>query len=67
MSRFKIIVDYDNENIEVNKVTILGGYVMPSLEMSDLLTDVINDLTEKQNKSFSDYVKSIKVKKRVSQ
>jgi hypothetical protein len=33
---------------------------MPSLEMSDLLTDVINDLTDKQNKSFTGYVKSIK-------
>ena len=60
MSRFKIIVDYDDENIEVNKVTILGGYEMPSLEMSDLLTDVINDLTEKQNESFTGYVKSLK-------
>tara|TARA_Y100000389_G_scaffold4489_1_gene4250 strand:+ start:305 stop:502 length:198 start_codon:yes stop_codon:yes gene_type:complete len=60
MARFKIIVDYDDENIEVNNVHISGGYVMPSLEMSDLLTDVINDLTDKQNESFTGYVKSIK-------
>ena len=70
MSRFKrfnILVNYDDYDLEVKKITIQGGYVMPSLEMADLLTDVINDLTEKQNKCFKDYVKSIKVKKRVSQ
>ena len=55
-----IRVKYDDEMVEVDKVDIVGGFPMPSLEMSDLLTDVINDLTEKQNESFTGYVKSLK-------
>ena len=55
---FTIRVKYDDEMVEVDKVDIVGGFPMPSLEMSDLLTDVINDLTEKQNESFTGYVKS---------
>mgnify|MGYP001158122532 CR=1 FL=1 len=57
---FMIRVKYDDEMVEVDKVDIVGGFPMPSLEMSDLLTDVINDLTEKQNESFTGYVKSLK-------
>ena len=41
-----------------------GPSSMPSLEMSDLLTDVINDLKEKQSNSFTSYVKSIKTRKK---
>ena len=56
MSRFKILVDYDSENVEVNKVSIVGGFRMPSLEMTDLLTDVINDLEEKKSGSWNGYI-----------
>ena len=66
LKKFQILVEYDDWHLEVKKVTIQGGYVMPSLEMADLLTDVINDITQKQNKCFKDYVKNIKIKKRVS-
>ena len=59
MSRFKILVDYDSENVEVNKVSIVGGFRMPSLEMTDLLTDVINDLEEKESGSFDGYYNKI--------
>ena len=59
MSRFKILVDYDSENVEVNKVSIVGGFTMPSLEMTDLLTDVINDLEEKKSGSWEGYIANI--------
>jgi uncharacterized protein (DUF2147 family) len=56
MARFKILVDYDDNSVEVNKVSIVGGFTMPSLEMTDLLTDVINDLEEKKSGSWNGYI-----------
>ena len=38
---FMIRVEYDDDSVEVNKVDIIGGFQMPSLEMTDLLGDVI--------------------------
>ena len=59
MARFTITVDYDAEDVYVKKVKINGGYEMPSLEMTDLLTDVINDLEEKKSGSWDGYMKQV--------
>ena len=58
--RFKILVDYDDENVEVNKVTIQGGFKMPSLEMADLLKDVKDELENIGGQSFEGYYKGLK-------
>ena len=60
MARFKILVDYDDENIEVNKVSIVGGFKMPSLEMADLLKDVKDELENIGGQSFEGYYKGLK-------
>jgi len=57
---FNIKVYYDSENVEVNKIKIEGGFKQPSLEMTDLISDVIGLLSEKQEKNWSGYIKEIK-------
>tara|TARA_B110000858_G_scaffold144856_1_gene164492 strand:- start:560 stop:784 length:225 start_codon:yes stop_codon:yes gene_type:complete len=63
-NKFKIHCYFNDDSVELTSVRIEGGFKMPSLEMSDLLTDVINDLKEKQSNSFTSYVKSIKTRKK---
>ena len=55
MPRFKILVDYDDDHMAVDKVSIVGGIEMPSLEMTDLLGDVIGDLEKMRSGSWDGY------------
>lgn len=57
---FFIKVKYDDEMIEVDKVDIVGGFKMPSLEMTDLLGDVISELEDKRLGCFNGYITKVK-------
>ena len=59
MAKFKIVVDYDPENIEVNSIKVTGGFQQPSLEMSDLLSDVQHLLAKEGDVNFKGYYNSI--------
>ncbi len=66
MAKFMIVVDYDQENIEVNSIKINGGFVQPSLEMYDLLSDVQNLLNKEVEGNIKGYYKKIKPKKKAA-
>ena len=56
---FMIRVEYDDDSVEVNKVDIIGGFKMPSLEMTDLLGDVIYYLEEMRSDSWNGYADQV--------
>ena len=68
---FMIRVEYDDDSVEVNKVDIIGGFEMPSLEMTDLLGDVIYYLEEMRSDSWNGYadqvLKGIEDKKKLEE
>ena len=68
---FMIRVEYDDDSVEVNKVDIIGGFKMPSLEMTDLLGDVIYYLEEMRSDSWNGYadqvLKGIEDKKKLEE
>lgn len=68
---FMIRVEYDDDSLEVNKVDIIGGFKMPSLEMTDLLGDVIYYLEEMRSDSWNGYadqvLKGIEDKKKLEE
>ena len=68
---FMIRVEYDDDSVEVNKVDIIGGFGMPSLEMTDLLGDVIYYLEEMRSDSWNGYadqvLKGIEDKKKLEE
>ena len=57
--KFMIRVNYDSDSVEVDKVTITGGFPMPSLEMTDLLGDVIGELQEKRSGNWEGYMSKV--------
>ena len=68
---FMIRVQYDDDSLEVDKVDIIGGFKMPSLEMTDLLGDVIYYLEEMRSDSWNGYadqvLKGIEDKKKLEE
>ena len=68
---FMIRVEYDDDSLEVDKVDIIGGFKMPSLEMTDLLGDVIYYLEEMRSDSWNGYadqvLKGIEDKKKLEE
>jgi|MEHZ01.5.fsa_nt_MEHZ011501947.1_17 hypothetical protein len=56
---FMIRVQYDDDSLEVDKVDIIGGFKMPSLEMTDLLGDVIYYLEEMRSDSWNGYADQV--------
>jgi hypothetical protein len=66
-----IRVEYDDDSLEVNQVDIIGGFEMPSLEMTDLLGDVIYYLEEMRSDSWNGYadqvLKGIEDKKKLEE
>jgi hypothetical protein len=60
--KFMIRVTYDSDCVEVEKVDIVGGFPMPSLEMTDLLGDVIHELEDKRSGSWEGYMAKVSEK-----
>ena len=59
MKQFDIQVRYDENTMEVDKIAIVGGYVEPSLEMTDLINDVIYMLKDRSEKNWNGYMKKV--------
>ena len=57
--KFMIRVTYDSDSVEVDKVQIVGGFPMPSLEMTDLLGDVIGELEDKRSGNWEGYMSKV--------